>query len=441
MNTATPAGVVFLWRKTMKLLIDQVQNVQPQARVGRYPRHTFQISTKPYVAAPFMIAPTMPQETLKNIFFESRVVTDPILSSIIGWKQQYFFYWVSMSDLLIDAMRQMFIDPTNTDIASTQGLAANDQFYYTAKGGVPYAKLGVQRIVDHYFRADGEAPDDYKRGATEEYLVQYQQDNWMDSLTDKDAMPEGATISTATDAGDLQRLMLAFEQLRALGVANMTYEDWLRSNGINVPNEQEQGKPLELGYFSDFQYPSNTINPVDGIPASAVSWVFKNGNSERRFFKEPGFIIGLAVTRPKVYWAGLAGNAAAHLTRAWDWSPNYLWGHPETTLKNFAGDTGPLGDRTIATDGYFVDMRDIFLYGDQWQNVMAFAPNVTHQGANHMVASPTGDTFRWRYPTDAECRMFFKDPTNASNVRHDGYVNLSIDGHMVDTTIGRLAPQ
>ena len=45
---------------------------------------------------------------------------------------------------------------------------------------------------------------------------------------------------------------------------------------------------------------------------------------------------------------------------------------PFTSLKKFTADTGPLGDRTTATDGYFVDMRDLFLYGDQFQNMAAF---------------------------------------------------------------------
>lgn len=421
----------------MQFLIED--KAQPQSRIGRNPRHTWNVRGMPFTAVPFMIAPTMVGETLKNIYFESRVVTDPILNPIIGWKQQYFYYWVSISDLLIDAMRQMFVDPTNTDIMATQGAAANDTFYYTAKGGVPYAKLAVEKIINYYFRGNLEVAADHKTAAGDQYIVQFQQENFMDSLTDKDDMPEGAAIAGATDAGDLQRLMLAFEQLRGLGIVDMSYEDWLRSNGIRVPEEQEEGKPTSLAYFSDFQYPSNTINPADGVPASAVSWVFKNGSSERKLFKEPGFIVGIAVTRPKVYWGGLAGNAAAFLSRAWDWSPNYLWASPEATLKNFAGDTGPLGDRTTAPDGYFLDMRDLFLYGDQWQNVTPFAAVPAAVGAEHLMASPTGDTFRWRYPTEAECKAFFKTPASAFYVRHDGYTNLSIDGHMVDTTIGKLA--
>ena len=58
----------------------------PTDRVGRYPKHTFQIKEMAFMAQPFMIARVLPGETLQSIFFESRVITDPILNAIIGWK-------------------------------------------------------------------------------------------------------------------------------------------------------------------------------------------------------------------------------------------------------------------------------------------------------------------------------------------------------------------
>lgn len=407
-----------------------------KSRRGRYPRHDFNVKTLCFTAEPFMIAPVMAGETLKNMYLESRVVTDPIENSIIGWKKEYLFYYVRMSDLLLASLRDMFVDPTNTDLGATLGIAGNDTQYYTAKGGIDYAKRAVKRVVETFFRDEDETADQYKT-ADERYIVQFRKQLWLDSLTDKDLMPEGAALAGATDVADLERLMNAFYQLRGMGIANMTYEDWLRSNGIAIP-DKDTDKPEEIAYFSDFAYPANTIDPTNGVPRSAMSWVFKNGHSKPKFFKEPGFIIGLSVTRPKIYFSGLAGNAAAHLTRAWDWSPNYLYSMPETTLKNFAGDTGPLGDRTSAPDGYFVDMRDLFLYGDQWQNHTAFAVAPADSGANHMLNLPTGDTFRWKYPTEAQLKTFFTDDANG-RVKQDGYVSLQIDGNMVDHTVGQLA--
>lgn len=193
-------------------------------------------------------------------------------------------------------------------------------------------------------------------------------------------MPEGAAISGATDAGDLDRLMDAFEMLRSMGIVNMTYEDWLRSQGIAISNRDEN-KPELLSRFSEFQYPSNIIDPATGALSSACSWVFKNGDRKPKFFKEPGFVIGISVTCSKVYFAGLVGFAAGFAQRAWDWMPNYMAHMPETSLKNFTVGTGSLGDRTTDIDDYFFDMRDELIYGDQFQNVSAFDAVLATVGA------------------------------------------------------------
>lgn len=405
-------------------------------RVGRYPRHAFRINELPFTAQPFMMAPVLPAESLTNLYFEARVVTDPINNPIIGWKKEFYFFYCRITDLLSDAIRDMFVDPANTDLMASLGAAANVQWTYTAKGGVDYLNLCMQAIMVNYFRDEGEAWDAYDTAAGVP-MVQIRDTFWMDSLTDKDLMPEGAAIAGATDAGDLDRLMDAFEQLRALGIANMTYEDFLRSYGIAVPNRDEN-KPELLARFSDFQYPSNTINPENGAPASAVSWVFKNGSRDPKFFKEPGFIVGVSVTRPKVYFSGLAGSAASFMSRAWDWMPAYLAAMPETSLKNFAGDTGPLGDRMTAPDGHWMDMRDVLLYGDQFQNVVAFNAVPATSGAEHMLALPTGDTFNYKNPTEAMAKALFKTEGSES-VKSDGYVSLSIKGAQVDHTVGNFA--
>ena len=54
----------------------------PTDRVGRYPKHTFQVKELAFTAQPFMLARVLPGETLQNIFFEARVITDPILNSL-----------------------------------------------------------------------------------------------------------------------------------------------------------------------------------------------------------------------------------------------------------------------------------------------------------------------------------------------------------------------
>jgi len=110
----------------------------PTSRVGRYPKHTFQTRELPFTLQPICFARVLPGETLNNIFFESRVVTDPIRNALIGWKKEYYFFYIKATDLGLDEFKQMFVDPTNTDLSVTLGNASNDAVWYTAKGGVDY---------------------------------------------------------------------------------------------------------------------------------------------------------------------------------------------------------------------------------------------------------------------------------------------------------------
>lgn len=415
-----------------------LMSAPPTDRVGRYPAHPFQVKALPFVAQPICLARVLPGETLKNLYFESRVISDPIKNPIIGWRQQYFYFYIKMSDLKIDLLKDMFVDPTNAEVAGYDE-AANVARTYTAKGGIDWVGRCLDRVVEHYFRDQDELAAAYAT-ASGERMVQIRQNSFLDSLTDKDLLPEGDAIASATDAGDLDRLMDLFEMSRALGLANMTYEDWLRSQGISIP-EKDEDKPELLCTFSDWQYPSNTIDPTSGAPSSAVSWVFKNGNRDPKFFKEPGFILGVTVTRPKVYMSGLAGLAAGFAQRAWDWMPSYLMGHPETSLKQFAAGTGPLGDTLTDTDVYWLDMRDELLYGDQFQNVVPFVASGAEpvdNGNFNMLALPN-NALGWKYPTEAMAKSFFVDTVTNCNIRQDGVVKLSITGAQVDYTMGNLA--
>lgn len=427
-----------------------LMSAPPTSRVGRYPKHPFSIQELPYTAQPFMIAPVLPGETMQNLKFEARVITDPVVSSIIGWKKEYYFFYVRVTDLLSDTIRDMFVDPANTDLAGTLGIAANDQAFYTAKGGVDYLKRSVQSIWTHFFSDQDDVYTDYDVASTTAQngvpFVQIRDRFWLDSITDEDTMPVGVDPDTAATLNQLETMMAMYEQLRALGIANMTYEDFLRSYGMSVPGEVEH-KPELLARFSDFQYPSNTVDPATGVPTSAVSWVFNNSVRDPKMFKEPGFIVGISITRPKVYYAGLAGNLTGHLTRAWDWLPNYLNEAaadpmPFTSLKQFTGDTGPLGDRTTATDGYWVDMRDLFLYGDQFQNRAAFNAVPANVPAINALALPPGDNHHlYKYPTEAMVKSFFTDAVTNTFVRSDGYASLSIKGKQIDYTLGNVAEQ
>ena len=71
-----------------------VVGVAPTGRAMRKPSHPFQIKHKPFLIAPFFIAPVLAGETLKNLLLQSRAVSKPVKSPIIGWWLEYYFFYV-----------------------------------------------------------------------------------------------------------------------------------------------------------------------------------------------------------------------------------------------------------------------------------------------------------------------------------------------------------
>ena len=98
---------------------------------------------------------------------------------------------------------------------------------------------------------------------------------------------------------------------------------------------------------------------------------------------------------------------------------------PETSLREFTNANGPL---TGTTNGYWVDLRDLFLYGDQFVN---FSMSATDDNS---VALPTAGMNK-RYVSAADIDALFKDAAGGKNlVRQDGTAHLSILGRQVDYT-------
>ena len=59
--------------------------------------------------------------------------------------------------------------------------------------------------------------------------------------------------------------------------------------------------------LKSWQYPSSTVDAVSGVPTSAVSWGVSERLDKDRYFKQPGFIFGVSVARPKVYLGNQRG--------------------------------------------------------------------------------------------------------------------------------------
>lgn len=401
------------------------------SRVMRRPQHSFQLETRPFQAVPFMLAPVLPGESLENLLMQARVVTDPIKNPLIGWWKEYYFFYVRHRDMPGSAVLQsMMLDPSET--ATSLKAVATSVPNYTYQGAVDWVAQSMDPIIKEYFRRPSEVDsgtwDDAAAKLDSYFLAQINRDSWMDSLIDETVLTEGGDLpDDAANAtiGDVERLLVHYNAMRDAQLIDMDYDDWLRTYGVNIPKAETPGKPELLRYSKNWQYPSNAVDPITGIPSSAVSWAIAERADKKRFFKEPGFIVGVTVTRPKVYMGKQVGAAAGMMDNAFSWLPAVLQEQAQISLKSFAADTGPLFGNT--TNGYWVDVRDLLIYGDQFVN---FALTETDQG---LVALPTV-ALQKDYVSSADVDALFKSASPINKIREDGVVNLTIAGRQRDMT-------
>lgn len=400
-----------------------VQIVQQAAKVGRRyrrPTHSFQIRSQPYQIQPFMIAPVLPGETFKNGLLQSRVVSDPLKNPLIGWWQEYYVFYVKHRDLDDrDVLTGMMLDVE----ANALSLAASGASlpYYVAAGEVDYVSRCLKRVVEEYFRDEGEAWNTWTVGGVPSAGINSK--TWLDSAINESELPDGEVPAGTETTGELDRMRIMWETMQAQQLTNMTYEEWLGTFGVRQ-SKVELHKPELMRYTRDWTYVANTVNPSDGSVASAASWAIAERIDKDRYFTEPGFIFGVTVTRPKVYLSKQTSVGVSMLDNAFTWLPAIMRDEVYTSLKRIAAGDGPLPGNT---DNYVVDVRDLFLYGDQFVN---FALTETDAG---LLALPTA-AMQKKYPIEADIDALFKVGATAKYIRQDGVCTLAILGTQQDYT-------
>lgn len=409
---------------------------QPRmGRVLRRPQHPFQLRTRPYQIQPFLLAPVIPGETMKNMLFMSKVVSDPIVNRLIGWWKEYYFFYVKLTDMDERAeLQQMVLDPSWTK--ANIDVTTDATYYYQAADSthpqIPWVKMCLKRVVEEYFRDEGETWD----GVTLTNLPQAKTGGthglWQSAMPEAAVTFRDVSLTVGVDdvitGGEVDDLMKTYEMLRANGMSEeMSYEDYLRSFGIRAPEQEKAHRPEFLRMFRKWSQPTSAIDPTDGSPANAVLWDFTERADKDRFFREPGFIFGVTVTRPKIYFSRQKGIASAVLDSVRAWLPQILSEDPNTSLKLIPDGAAPAGDNTDA-GGTWVDVKDLFLYGDQFINY------ATSDTSSHLVALPT-TAMDVDYVDSASINAMFVDSAGGNNlIREEGIVTLNIAGQQRDTS-------
>lgn len=403
--------------------------LRPIAKVGRKsrrPNFPFSIKQRPWQLCPFMIAPVLPGESLKNIMWQSRAVSQPVKDPLRGWWLEYWFFYVKHRDLdSRDLLTELMLDINTT--TSSLNSAAKVETYHRGTS-IDWVQLCLERIRDTYFRDEDEVGTAYDIGNLP--AVQIGNQDWTDSL-----LPAShyATADTSLVVGgddtikgsEVTALLEQYEFLRANKLTDASYEDYLASYGISAP-KVELHRPELIRYVREWTYPANTIDPTTGAPTSAMSWSVAERADKDRFFREPGFIIGLTVARPKVYKDNQQSTLSGEMDRAIRWLPAILNNDPYNSLVAFtAGSTGPVAAAAV---DYVFDLKDYFLYGEQFVNY-AVADVLAK------VDLPDLSIANKRFPdaTDAD-NQFVGTTAPTRLVQQDGVVMLDILSHLEDTT-------
>lgn len=416
-----------------------VSELAKQGRTNRYPRHNFSIKHRPWVLQPFFIAPVIPGETMKNMLFQSSAYSDPINDRLLGWHLEHYFFYVKHRDLNIpngtvdehefgQELQNMMLDPSWAMPADWKTSTSPAYYHTVANDTVNWVHLCTAQIAQDFFREEGETWYGYLiDGDIAVACWSGNNRSWIDSLTDDANMPAGGDIGAATTVEAAEGLRTVYEQLMTQQLVNMTYEDFLRTYGVPT-SKIEDHKPELLRQLKNWTTPVAAIDPADGSAVAAVKWEVTERADKARYFPEPGWLIGSTVARPKVYMKNLRTSAANVMDNALSWLPAVMRDDAWTSLKALADGYGPVPAANSGAGGYWLDVRDILLYGDQFHN---YGTTFT---SRNFVDLPATNLVNKYYPSLTDAKNMFVDTTNGGFVFQDGLVSLTIAGTQKDYT-------
>lgn len=400
-------------------------SVQPLPRAGRKirrPTHTFNIVQHPFAITPFMIAPVIPGETLRNAVFQARSVSAPINNDMQGWWLEHYLFYVKIRDLPDrDALTQMFVDPEWEPTGLTSN-TADPWTYFNGRNRINWTQRCLERVTEAYFRDEGEAWNAATYNGLP--LAKAHHHSFIDSIMSEDDYQVPGDIDVDADADgtvtarEIEEATRQWQLLKSMNLTEQTYEDFIRSFGVqgDVGGEVDPHRPELIRYEKSWAYPSNTVE-VSGV-RTVCSWSQNFRADKDRFFKEPGFVFGVTVWRPKLYLGNLSSAGVTLFDHVHPWLPAALNDDAYSSLIHVPDGTGP-----VTTDpvGYVIDARDLYLHGDQFINHSTSA-NI------NSAAFPKATDFDKEYPTSTDIEALFVGTSGDADrqLRTDGIVTMMI---------------
>jgi hypothetical protein len=412
------------------------QALVQEYRNNRFPRspvHTFYLKQRPWQIQPCLIAPVLPNETMQRMLMQSRVVSDPVKNPLVGWHVEYHYFYVKLRDLDgRDDLTEMMLD-VNKDVSAYKE-ASYVPRYFTPKNGMNYVEQCLDRVVAEYYRDEDEISQTFEIDSVP--ICEIRRKTFMQSAvnaaefstSDLDIDVDLNADDTVT-ASEVEKASLLWQHLRHAGVTEMSFDDYLRSYGVKAPETEDPHRPELIRTIEEWTYPTNTVDPSTGSPSTAISMSVSGSADKKRYFKEPGFIFGVSVVRPKVYFGNQHGAGASLLDNALSWLPAMFDKDSSVSWKPVANGDGPL-ENVTDTGGYYIDMRDLFVHGDQFINL-----DLTSATGIATISLPAADLQR-RFASSSDALSLFvdDDPGTAAYVRQDGVQSLTILGKQADRT-------
>lgn len=432
----------------------ELPNLTTRGRLQRRPKHSFYTAQRPWVIQPVAIAPVLAGETLVSWNLQARAVTDPIKAPLIGWNAEYYAFYVKHRDIDAYNGNTQLVDMHLTNAALTGVTTVNH--YWGKRNDWSAANMMQQAcnpVYKWYFRDSDEPVGGWATAGTNPGLIAETNYNgvlakvsdplWWESLKieDQSVTMDGNLPGIVSQLPPHMSAFTAhYEQwayMRDAKLTEATFEDYLEKFGVSVPGgtREDEFKPELLRYVKQWQYPSNAVNTTTGSPVSAVSWAVAERGDKKRFFKEPGFIVVMSVFRPKVYLGNQAVNAVDMLNDAFGWLPAVMRDDPYTSLVEYDHDEGPFADRFDSTDDYWVDRRDLFMYGDQFWNAGSGADYTANRLA--LPGTATANVLNTQYAASADWLGLFVDDDDSegkTKIRQDGVCTFNIASHVDDVT-------
>jgi len=403
-----------------------------KSRVPRYPKHTFNIVQRPYEITPFFIAPVLSGETLRNLLLQCRCVSTGLENRLIGHHLEHYFFYVKLRDLSdSEDIVKMLMDVTQG--ASVEKAGSTSLYYYVKSGANNYVQMCLNAIVEHYFRDEGDTAS-HVGAVTGLPMAQWTNyKSIIESMIDA-ADIETDTIVDATPFPEYEKEYATWQYMRQMQLTEISFEDYLGTFGVKM-QDTELKRPELVRMIKNWTYPTNTVDG-DGTINSQCSWSIQERADKDRFFKEPGFLFGVTVARPKVYLKDQSQAAISMLSDAFSWLPALMKENPMTSLKQVAGSSAELHLTSSATptagqldsdETYWFDIRDLFLYGDQFTNRTADPAT-----QNAVSCEDFKDFHGKKYPSSASLQLMGKSDT--LTYESDGIVSLNVMGTQIDAT-------